>query len=393
MAKKSRARGNRKKQSPRGKTKKAQPTPAAAVTAADPDWKLFVEEFKDEHPELIESAIYALPQRLIDTIQDRIPGFFSEQEATFERNLARLGGAGFFMGEPFYHPLLATRELDPREIESLKTTTEAWKRTVHEIEEMLDSGMREEGRNAEQIKRIHDEKKRYQAHLQERQSSYLGWLITNPCFQSERDAFFDALRKRGLGGPRLPDIPISFFGEAPSIQPEYRALYDDMLRFFCRWCIRSFSTWDLPIPIAPQMTAPTLHYLPSVDEAGMLLFDPWYLLRDRDFNLYELLEHELLSKDRSHLEPWLRAKSTKWGHTRYARMFQLYVYLELALKKRYPDRIRGNTECLDLALSDFLRKRFRVDGDDASIDGETVKKIRLEMYKRLRGERDHVPGG
>jgi hypothetical protein len=101
MAKKSRPRSNRKKQSSRGTTKKARPTPAAAVTAADPDWKLFVEEFKDEHPELIESAIYALPQRLIDTIQDRIHGFFSEQEATFERNLARLGGGGFFRAEPF----------------------------------------------------------------------------------------------------------------------------------------------------------------------------------------------------------------------------------------------------------------------------------------------------
>ena len=339
------------------------------------------------HPALFKSAVYALPERLINAIQKHIPGFFSQTELVFERNLARLGGAGFFLGRPFGHPLLAKREPDRREVAESQASTEELQKSVNRLKELLESDRRERGLSAEQIKQFHEERKLYQAQVQERQASYLGWLVTNPCFDVERRAFFKSWREKGGGNPRLLSLPISIFGELPSIQVKNRDWYFELSAFFQRWCIRSFATCELPILIAPQIAEPTLHHLPSVAEAGMLLFIPWYFLLDRDFKLYELLEHQLLSKGRSHLDSWIHGRSTGWGHTRYARIFELYVYLELGLKQRYPDRIRRKTERLDLAFTDFFSDRL----DGVSIDEETVKKTRQEMNRRLGGKGSPTP--
>jgi hypothetical protein len=388
MAKRTRDRGGQKKRVAKGRPSKSPSSKAANVTSADPDWMLFVAEYKDKYPALIESAVYALPERLIRAIQRQVPGLFLAEDVTFERNLARFGGAGFFLGRPFGHPLLAKRERDPRETEAQKEIDDSSQQALRRIEEMLDEGMREMGRSAEQIQQFHREKKRVEARLRQQQMSYLGWLLTNPRFQSERDAFFDHWEPV-MGNLGSLQLPLSFVGEVPKIRKKARKLYDDMLVFFRRWCIGAFVTRDLPILLQPQITSPALHHLPSMAEAGILLFIPWYLLRKQAFKLHELLELQLLSRDQSHLEPWLDGER-KWGHTRFARMFELYVYLELGLKQRYPDRIRGDIERLDLAFTQFFSGRLDDAVHGVGMDKEKLRRTRLEMNRRLRVQR--LPG-
>ena len=388
MAKKSRDHSGQKKRAAKGRPSKSPSNKAVKVTSADPDWVLFVAEYKDKYPALVDSAVYALPERLIRAIQRHLPSLLLPEDVTFERNLTRLGGAGFSLGRPFGHPLLAKRERDPRETEAQKAIDDSSQQAIRQIEEMLDAEMREIGRSAEEIQQFHRGKKRVEAQLRQRQLSYLGWLLTNPQFQSERDAFFDRCEP-DMGNLGSLQLPLSFVGEVPTIRKKFRKLYDDMLLFFRRWCIGAFVTRDLPIPVEPQIASPALHHLPSMAEAGMLLFIPWYLLRKQAFKLHDLLELKRLSRDESHLEPWLDGER-KWGHTRFARMFELYVYLELGLKQRYPDRIRGDIEQLDLVFTQFFSGRLDDSVHGVGMDKEKLRRTRLEMNKRLRGER--LPG-
>jgi hypothetical protein len=385
MAKKPHSRAGQKKLSAERRPRKKAPTQATPVTDADPDWKLFVAAYKEQYPALAESAVYALPERLIKAVEQHVPGFFLPDDLIFERNLTRLGGAGFFQGRPFVHPLLEKRQLDPREAEAWKVIDDSSRQAIQRIEEMLDAGMRDIGRSPAQIRQFHRERKKFDARSRLRQMSYLGWLLTNPCFQSERVAFFNRC------GPDMDKfgslrLPLSFVGDLPQIPEEFREMYDEMLSICRRWCIEGFETRDLPIPLQPQITSPALHHLPSIAAGGMLIFVPWYLLRDKDFKLYELLDLQLLSKDLSHLAAWLSG-DRKWGHTRFPRMFELYMYLELGLKRRYPDRMQGKTERLDLAFRDFFSDRLEVAIHGTGMDEESVRKTRLEMNRRLRGER------
>ncbi len=70
-----------------------------------PNWLTFAETYKGS-PALHSDVVYALPDRLISAIVKQIPDFFSEEEQHFERDLARLAGAGFFLKRPFGYPRL-----------------------------------------------------------------------------------------------------------------------------------------------------------------------------------------------------------------------------------------------------------------------------------------------
>jgi hypothetical protein len=350
----------------------------------DPDWKSFVDDNKSEHPDLVDSIVYALPILLITAIQHRIPRFFSSDEGVFERDLAQYGGTGFLKGHPFSHPFLGPIDPDPRERERIRSLEDSIQKSVSAVEQMLADDMRERGLSDEEIERYRQQRLKYQAAVKERQRSYLGWLVTNPDFVTGRDRFFQTWRSELRKDPFALRLPISFFGEPPRIPKRNRQFYQARRQFFCRWGIAGFVTPHLPILIEPQWELPSLHYLPDIAEAGMLLFIPLYLLRDRDLNIYRLLEHELLRKDLRNLETWLN-EPRKLGHVRFKRMFQLFVYFELALKRRYSDRIRQNRSKLDEAFADFFRK----ESGGTPISEDSVRKVRNAMSQRLRGEHSH----
>ncbi|MEK6237960.1 MAG: hypothetical protein N2C14_24880, partial [Planctomycetales bacterium] len=201
-----------------------------------------------------------------------------------------------------------------------------------------------------------------------------GWLVTDDCFRRECASFCHRWRteieRRGL-----PALPFSFLGERPSVAEEDREFYSECQQFHCRWGLDGLVTWDLPRPMRAELTDPALYPLSSVSSAGVTLFVPWHLLRDRSLDLHQLADHRRVLDAPKHLTSWLDKESKDWGHERFATMLRLYVYLDLALKRRYGDRLKGRTGKIDEALTLYLFGR--------NADVDSVRKIRLFMRSRL----------
>ena len=171
-------------------------------------------------------------------------------------------------------------------------------------------------------------------------------------------------------------------GKSPVVPEVVRDFYVTYTQFYQRWCIHTFATWDLPIPMWAGIATPVFYPLTQVSDAGMVLFIPWYLLRDQTFKLQDLAKHARFSKGPDHLQGWFKRDRNRWGHERLGTMLKIYFFVELCLRRRYPDRVNRRTEKLDYCLSRFLFQRS--DSGDVPIrEVETIRKIRQEMGKRL----------
>ena len=160
-------------------------------------------------------------------------------------------------------------------------------------------------------------------------------------------------------------------------------LFADARNFLDRWCLARMDTWDLPIPVPPVQL--TNDPVPTNDlhSTGVSLFIPWSLLADRDLKVEEILEYHRSRQDLSHLDGWTcSGRINSWGVERHAKLLTVFVYLELAIKQRYPNRLRGNLRKLDAAFRVFWGPPPA--DDEALIAGtETARKIREELKRRL----------
>lgn len=353
------------------------------IPGPDPWWGEFIERL-EPNPDLEREAIYALPEQLIDAIVDEIPEFFSEEEERFERDFARRAGAGFFLQRQFSYPRLACPVSDAAMAAELADLEERNDVTAANIRELLDDGMRQSGRTENSIRCYSEDERERIRHVELRRWGYAGWLVTQPEFRVECERIWrdwgQVVEK--LGG--FPAPPMSLMGERPEPPPRKLREFYAAYRFFCnRWGLASLTTWDLPIPLRPQLGSPSLYYLPALQESGLLVHVPWYLLRDKDIRLHELAEHVRTGQTPEHLRDWLDGKPKAWGYERFAKMLDLYIFLELCLKPRYEARLRGNVERLDYAIASFLCKQSELP-DSPLQEAETVRKIRQEMQRRLR---------
>ena len=91
----------------------------------------------------------------------------------------------------------------------------------------------------------------------------------------------------------------------------------------------------------------------------------------------------------AHLDGWLRGpQARQWGFARYAVMLQLYVWLELALRRRYPDSLDRQVVRVDRAFARFsLGKNESVARDRLDRQSDAVRKIRVRMDERLAERR------
>jgi hypothetical protein len=120
----------------------------------------------------------------------------------------------------------------------------------------------------------------------------------------------------------------------------------------------------------------------DIEEAGLHIFVPNYLLRDRNLSVYEIAELQNGPADIAHLDGWLEDRLNHWGYERYAQMLDLYVYLELALKRRYGQRLKGKTGKLDEAFTRFWLEPKNDLQVHARI--ESTAKTRQELQRRLK---------
>lgn len=347
-----------------------------------PNYTRLVEAYP-EHPALQQETIYAIPEPLIDAILREVRDFFPPGDEAFERELARLVGAGFFLGRPINYPPLSGVSANPAAAGKLQEWEERHDRSDARIREMLTDEMRQDGASDKQIEDYWKDEVEALKRIEARRWGYAGWLATDPGFHRARRLFKDMWLKRieALGG--FPDFPMSYFGERPSSPQEGdRPFYDDCIGFYRSWSLHSLATWDLPIPMRPDTFQPSLYHLPATYDAGITIFVPWYLLRDKDLKVAELTKHKLTLNPQPHLGNWFGVKKN-WGYDRFAIMLRLYVYLELCLKARYPARVAGHLEKLDYAFGHFLAQNASAQEVDLS-KADSIRKIRQEMARRLK---------
>jgi hypothetical protein len=335
-------------------------------------------EFARRHagnPFLDVDALDALPDELINAIVKEVPGFFSQDQQTFERDLAKLGRGAQDLGT---------------------------KQTEHErqLHELLAEEMKRGGANQLQIDRYFEaEAERYQE-IESRVEGYCGWLVTDPQFRSERDELrrkwgehveawggFPSQRHSYLGEPSWSAGPQPaqvvrepHWTEDQWVQEVTRvnAPFEPFWIFYNRWCLEQFVTWDLPQPLRPEFYGFTTHNTFVLSAAGVNLFLPWHLLRDRKFTLQNLAAHLKKINKPTHLEGWLTKGRDKLGLVGYRRLYVIYRYWHLAITTRYPERILGNTEALDRAFAAYMEV-----SNDSDMGAESIKKIRLKLAKRL----------
>jgi hypothetical protein len=196
----------------------------------------------------------------------------------------------------------------------------------------------------------------------------------------------------------FPQIPVLFFGQPIIPAPQtHRREFAGLAFWYNRWCLERLVTWHLPLPIQPGFPLPSLYDPDHTIDAGMTVFVPWYLLRDRGLTMSEIAEHRQFPEQRHHLGDWLGRIGGKWGHRRYAQMLALYVYWELALHPRYSGRLRGRTAALERAFARMLLAQGgctrRIDSRQVERRAESIRKLRKYMRRRLKQAAECQEGG
>lgn len=187
------------------------------------------------------------------------------------------------------------------------------------------------------------------------------------------------------GIPRLPVEVLGTMFLAP--QRQHLARHGQLMQWYGRWSIEQLPTWDLPIPTTSGLQDVTVYSPDAVSSGGLMLFVPWYLLRDRTLTIAKIGESQQLTETHPHLEEWLHRGPRSLAYQRYAAMLVLYVYLELGLRRRYADRLSGWTDPLDRAFARFELAKgtspLAVPLADVEARVQSVRKLRQKLQQRL----------
>lgn len=317
------------------------------------------EEFAGRHRgsrHLAHDPLYSLPERLIDHLVDQVPEIFDEHEEAFERDLAKTSRAGLFSRHRVVPCLLLAGPVEEDQGER-----DRW------IRDAQAEHLEAYGIGPQRLDRFDEKQAEHDRRADLRAAAYAGWLVSGPQYLAERD---DLRQREGAyveeqGG--FPSLPRSYLGEPAGAADPREARYHP---FYRRWNLSSFLTWDLPLPLLPEVGVTTLDTF-TLSGAGVTVFLPWYVAQDGRFSPDQLVAHLKSLLRPAHLEGWLAAPAgggKALGDVRYRHYLALYRYRGLVLGRRYADRLGRRTMQLDRAFARYLGC-----GED------TVKKVRTSV--------------
>jgi hypothetical protein len=354
-------------------------------------WKLFKARHRG-HPALHEETLYALPPKLLTAIENEAPALLDRHERRFEQDLSRYSGVGFYRERLITFPLLPGMPPAP-----LSANERQWNQRVEKtgkaLDQLGDDLLSSLGRNPLQIEEHRRRFERFQQRIVERQRGYAGWLLTQAAFREERDSYCAKWQKESRRQMVRFGMPASLSSlQFTTAAESDRAFHGDTAKFLWKWGLQGLATSELPVPIDPGLHRPNFGSPHDLRAAGTVLFVPWYFVVDKNLRLEEFIEHQRQELSLSHLADWTRGReSRRWGFARYAVMLQLYVWIELALAKRYPGRLAGQFFRLDRAFA-----RFGL-GDDESVDqaridhrADSIRRIRRKMGSRIGQDTEPV---
>ena len=338
---------------------------------ADPACGEFTRRYEG-HPVLADDGIYALPRNCTKALERN--GVLTSDEAQFERDLAKAAGSGFFLGRRFVYLPGCTDLVDsqPAPDPELNEATE-------NIRNMLVEECEAAGRTKTHAESLVAQLSSPSPGIARRRCAFAGWLITQEEFRHSRDSFRQRWQKEIEEQRAFPHLPRSFVGEGPSIPDEERPFYNDYMLFYTHWCIERLQTWDLPVPMDPQLPQPNFYHLPSVAEAGVTLFLPWFLLRDKDLRVEELIGSRQDMFAPRDLQSWIDREPKNMSYKFYADLLEVYFIIELCLKRRYSERIRGRGMVGKIDLS--IAQMYEGVGDQALKRVDTIERVRRFMQK------------
>lgn len=333
-----------------------------------------------ERPGTDQDAVYCLPEGLIRAIETNVPNLWAAEDVAFEVDLARLGGTGFFhrrqVGAAFVPgaapaPITGARALK---------LTERNQKSAHLINKLIAKDMRGKGYTELEIQARFNLRTPLELTLLERKQAYVGWLVASKGFRREigtlRDRWSHWIERDGY----FPEFPIATFGRGPSVPKRIRPLYGDFMILYQRWGLETLLTWDIPVPLDPQLGINLYESIMS-PAAGMVLFVPWYLMRDKDIRLSDVAAGKRTSAVDGDLEQWISGVPKNWGRKRYRQMLALFVYQELALRRRYGTRLKRVQGRLDSAFARFFGEAQI--GKGGELTSDTVKRTQTQLRRRL----------
>lgn len=337
-------------------------------------------------PALDEKTIYALPIGLIEAIQDsskkgKRKGFFTPREMQFERDLTRLGGNGFFLRRGFCYPLFPLKSQVAPTNQDVKIRRRH-KASEARIRELMTDEMTRAGRQSAESDDYFAKQAAVEALVHERQKAYAGWLVSDPAFHVTVGQFRERWQSRIERDHDFPSLPKSFTRGSIPVAKKDRPFFCDYSMLYRCWSLDRLETWELPVPMIPDLLSQSLYNLTDMNEAGVVLSIPWYLLRDKKLTLNELAAAKRVYQSPNHLDEWLDGRPKNWGFKRFGMMLDLFICLRLALHSRYSDRMDSNFEMLDHAFATYFLVHSGKRGDPSQT-ADSVRKIRQQLYRRL----------
>jgi hypothetical protein len=349
-----------------------------------------------------DDCLYALPCELIDRILEDVPGFWTPEEKQFEETLSTTSGGVF----------LNKRPQDYRAVATFLLTTDFGPRGLSPREKQLGRG--DKWKNSNDLVRQSATRKAETDNIDAKEKhsgestkilriAYSGWLITNSTFLSELDSIRrDAPSSVGRNG-RFPILrggfseasheraSKTFMGVWGPKNEEERRFNELCQTFLGRWCLQALFSWDIPVPmIVPEFD--TTLPLVAAENAGVHIFLPWYLMRKKELRVDELLKTSTASLAGTHLTSWLEGGGGKQkgrknradgdlGPIRFARLFRLFVYLNLAIGRRYGTKLEKSPGILDSVFMTYFGLGERRRRRDEDPDPRSIQDIRRVVSK------------
>ncbi|MFT3879706.1 MAG: hypothetical protein QM703_08600 [Gemmatales bacterium] len=324
-------------------------------------WQAFSRRQK-KHRFLKCDDLFSLTEQLISSIQSSIPDFFSADNLEFEQDLAATVSFGFFHQRAYG----ATSSDDKV----------AQLRRSQEIELMMSEGLQGAGRSEYEIQKYHSTNEERRKQIDARKEAYTAWLVLQQPYQRDLSELKNKCASYVKDKGRFPTLSALASVDESKENKRNALLQSKILAFYRKWGLDNLITWDWPNPMEPDFNVRLFEDAQSMEQSGITLFIPWYLLRGERLDLATFIQSSRMYHCEEHLKNWLESQSAgkkeNMGDIRYRNIAWLYRYYFLALRKRYPDSLLRNVTKVDQLFGQVFNR-----------NKESIKRLRQKIQREL----------
>ena len=329
-----------------------------------------IEELKEQHPRLQQisagESVLALPQEIVNDVGIAAKPWVSDEDQVAEAALTdmckRYQAIGFFenravefplLGAPSPHFRFATEFEGVSESPGFEWATPAKLSAVDRMIPELDQ-------------------------IDEQQLGTTGYLVTCPQFLTERDEVRQRFDQAGFRSDIQLDRPLKDATGALSCEDEPVAgaeqveAFESLTALYDRWGLSASATWDVPVPLGPQVGVPVPHSQ-VVPESCIQVTLPLHFATLHSMELHSKIAEMQRSAAKSIGLP--EDYATLSAYTKYASYLKIQLYTN-ALEQRYAadGQPRG--------FAGWLEEMLAIATD---LKVTTVRERRTEIKKRLDG--------